>query len=132
MKLQGQKDLLIALSYAKDITVWEHVFTPKEFLVTHLEEFFSKYVFAIFQFRPINRNYCFIVSVYHSCGTNMPFFISEGHPYLYKTLFFNLIFRTVVKLAMYNEATGEIARPSVLLRNVRVYMSTLHRVEESG
>ena len=45
MKLQGQKDLLIALSHAKDITVWEHVFTPKEYIVSHLEEFFSKYAY---------------------------------------------------------------------------------------
>jgi len=80
VKLQGQKDLLIALSYAKDITVWEHVFTPKEYLTSHLEDLFSK---------------------------------------------------NVVKLAGYSEATEEISRPSILLKSVRTWMATLHRVEES-
>ncbi|XP_065072072.1 nck-associated protein 1 homolog [Rhopilema esculentum] len=79
-KLQGQKDLLISLSHTKEIMVWEHTFTPKEYLVSHLEEFFTK---------------------------------------------------TVTKLANYSEATQEIARPSLLLRDVKVYMSTFYRVEES-
>lgn len=41
-KFQGQVELLQAITLCKDITVWEHVFTPREYLVTHLEEFFSK------------------------------------------------------------------------------------------
>lgn len=48
VKLQGQKDLLIALSHSKEINVWEHIFTPKEYLVSHLEEFFSKYALFLF------------------------------------------------------------------------------------
>ena len=40
--------------------------------------------------------------------------------------------RNVVKLAAYSEATEEISRPSILLKSVRTWMATLHRVEESG
>ncbi len=42
VKYQGQNDLLIAITYAKEINVWEHVFSPKEYLISHLEEYFAK------------------------------------------------------------------------------------------
>ena len=72
-------DLLQAITHSKDINVWEHVFTPREYLVTHLEEFFSK---------------------------------------------------TIFRLLNYNEATHEIAKPSALLKDIRSYVTTLHRLEE--
>lgn len=78
-KYQGQVNLLQAITHCKDLTVWEHVFSPREYLVSHLEEFFSK---------------------------------------------------TIFRLLNYNEATHEIARPSALLRDVRSYITSLHRLEE--
>uniref|UniRef100_A0A7M5XEU7 Nck-associated protein 1-like n=1 Tax=Clytia hemisphaerica TaxID=252671 RepID=A0A7M5XEU7_9CNID len=41
-KYHGQIDLLTAITHCKDLVVWEHVFSPREYLVSHLEEFFSK------------------------------------------------------------------------------------------
>jgi len=79
IKYLGQVDLLLAITHCKDITVWEHVFSPREFLVTHLEEFFAK---------------------------------------------------TIFRLLNYNEATHEIARPTSLLKDVKSYITTLHRLEE--
>eukprot|EP00794_Sanderia_malayensis_P017057 gene17057-18775_t len=80
VKYQGQNDMLIAVTHCKDITVWDHVFSPKEYLVSHLEDDFAK---------------------------------------------------VVTKLANYSETTQEIARPSHLLRDVKVYLATFYRIEES-
>lgn len=74
-----QIDLLTAITHAKDTVVWEHVFSPREYLVSHLEEFFSK---------------------------------------------------TINRLLNYNEATHEIAKPSALLKDIRSYITSLHRLEE--
>lgn len=78
-KYHGQVDLLSAITYCKDLVVWEHVFSPREYLVSHLEEFFSK---------------------------------------------------TINRLLNHNEATHEIAKPSALIKDIRSYITSLHRLEE--
>eukprot|EP00111_Clytia_hemisphaerica_P009811 TCONS_00028792-protein len=78
-KYHGQIDLLTAITHCKDLVVWEHVFSPREYLVSHLEEFFSK---------------------------------------------------TINRLLNYNEATHEIAKPSALIKDIKSYITSLHRLEE--
>lgn len=79
IKYLGMVDLLLSITHCKDLTVWEHVFTPREYLVSHLEEYFAK---------------------------------------------------TIFRLLNYNEATHEIARPTALLKDIKSYITTLHRLEE--
>ncbi|XP_065648480.1 nck-associated protein 1 homolog isoform X3 [Hydra vulgaris] len=49
-KYHSQIDLLLAITHCKDIHVWEHIFSPKEYLVSQLEEFFSKTIFRLLNY----------------------------------------------------------------------------------
>ena len=44
VKLQSFTELCLAITHTEAIPVWEHIFAPKEYLSSQLEEFFAKLV----------------------------------------------------------------------------------------
>ncbi|XP_033101445.1 nck-associated protein 1-like isoform X1 [Anneissia japonica] len=120
-------ELCFAINYASSITVWDHVFSPREYLIQHLESRFSKALVGMMMYNPDTKEIAKPSELLLSVKTYMGVLQSiENQVHIDITRVFNSV---LLQQTQQQDAHGE---KTITLNYTNWYLETLLRRVTAG